>query len=291
MDATKDYVYSTWDDNRMRSWLQEHGIETKPHHSRTDLMGRMNEVWHNKINDPIYNSWSDNYLKSWLVAHGIVHPPHERDRLVDLMKKNYWDAKDTVYSAWSTDAMRNWLISEGVLSSDAADLSREKYSALLTDNYHKAKSTIFSGWYDSELRDWLIQHGIIKSDYEANRDEMVKMISDKYHQKTDAPYLAWPDARLRAYLRDHGVDDTKYTDRPSLVHETRIRYVQATSRVESLLAKIREAIGGSVDYAEEKLSGVLEMLTGSSKLSAEEQLSRGYASASSAGASAISAAS
>lgn len=120
---------------------------------------------------------------------------------------------------------------------------------------------------------------------------MIKMISDKYHQKTDAPYLAWPDARLRAYLRDHGVDDTKYTSRPSLVHEVRIRYVQAGSRIESLLAKIREAVGGSVDYAEEKLAGVLEMLTGVSKHSPEEVLSKGIASASSAGVSAVSAAS
>lgn len=133
MDATKDYIYSTWDDNRMRAWLEEHGVETKPHHSRTDLLGRMNEVWHHKVNDPVYSSWSDNYLKSWLVAHGIIHPPHERDRLIDLMKKNYWDAKDTVFSGWSKENMRNWLVSEGVLSSDAADLSREKYSALLAD--------------------------------------------------------------------------------------------------------------------------------------------------------------
>jgi len=35
--------------------------------------------------------------------------------------------------------------------------------------------------------------------------------------------------------------------------------VQAGSRVESILAKIREAIGGGVDYAEDKLSSVLEV--------------------------------
>lgn len=133
MDATKDYFYSTWDDNRLRAWLEDHGVETKPHHSRTDLLGRVNEVWHAKVNDPIYHSWSDNYLKSWLVAHGILSPPHERDRLIDLMKKNYWDAKDTVFSGWDKESMRQWLVSEGVLSSDAADLSREKYSALLAD--------------------------------------------------------------------------------------------------------------------------------------------------------------
>lgn len=159
MDATKDYLYSTWDDNRLRAWLEDHGVETKPHHSRTDLLGRVNEVWHAKVNDPIYHSWSDNYLKSWLVAHGILHPPHERDRLIDLMKKNYWDAKDTVFSGWDKESMRQWLVSEGVISSDAADLSREKYSALLADVSRATSSSVSADfWHLLELRQSQVHH-------------------------------------------------------------------------------------------------------------------------------------
>jgi hypothetical protein len=100
-------------------------------------------------------------------------------------------------------------------------LKREKYQRLLADNYVRSKNTLFSGWYDSELRDWLVQHGVVKSNAELKREEMVKLIGDKYTDKTAAPYLAWPDARLRAYLRDHGVDDSKYTTRPTLLHEVR----------------------------------------------------------------------
>jgi hypothetical protein len=53
---------------------------------------------------------------------------------------------------------------------------------------------------------------------------MVNLISGKYKDATTAPYLAWPDARLRAQLRSYGIDDTKYTSRPSLVHEVRSEY-------------------------------------------------------------------
>jgi hypothetical protein len=46
-------------------------------------------------------------------------------------------------------------------------------------------------------------------------------MSSKYKEATHTPYLAWPDARLRAQLRSYGIDDTKYSSRPSLVHEVR----------------------------------------------------------------------
>lgn len=121
-------------------------------------------------------------------------------------------------------------------TNDAAQLKKEKYEKLLDEHYTRAKSTVWSGWYDSEIRDWLVQHGYLKSDAQAKRDEvsgqgdqykcvdldqLVSTISNKYKETTSAPYLAWPDARLRAQLRSYGVDDTKYTTRPSLIHEVR----------------------------------------------------------------------
>lgn len=122
-------------------------------------------------------------------------------------------------------------------STDAAQLKKEKYEKLLDENYTRAKTTIWSGWYDSEIRGWLVGHGYLKSDAEAKRDEvgrgesnfltsradsqLVNLMSSKYKEHTAAPYLAWPDARLRAQLRSYGIDDTKFTDRPSLVHEVR----------------------------------------------------------------------
>ena len=69
-----------------------------------------------KATHPIYEAWSTSALHEWLVEHGIVHPePTAREKLLESMKHNYFDAKDTAYSRWSESEMRDWLISEGIM--------------------------------------------------------------------------------------------------------------------------------------------------------------------------------
>lgn len=78
-----------------------------------------------------------------------------------------------------------------------------------------------------------------------------------------AEYLTWPDARLRAYLRMHGLPESQLpTSRPGLLHEVRIRYVIAQTRIDALIQNIRDAVYGSIETAEEKLGSVLGMLGG-----------------------------
>lgn len=110
--------------------------------------------------------------------------------------------------------------------------------------------------------------------------QLVKLASNKYKDATSTPYLAWPDARLRAQLRSYGIDDTKYSSRPSLLHEVRIHYVQTQNKAESILSSIRETISSGVEFAEEKLAQVLDLLT-ASKLTAEEKYEKAKSSASS----------
>ncbi|KAG8734405.1 hypothetical protein FRC12_018541 [Ceratobasidium sp. 428] len=140
-----------------------------------------------------------------------------------------------------------------------------------------AKNTAWDGWTESEMREWLITHGYLKTKSQAKRDELVKLMNKKYtdtNAKT-AEYLTWPDARLRAYLRSNGVDDSMVpTTRPGLLHETRIRWVQTTNTVESMLANIRSTMNGGVEWSEEKLSAILNIL-GGQKAAAEKKAHEG----------------
>jgi hypothetical protein len=69
-----------------------------------------------KSTQPIYNAWSTSSIHEWLVEHGIVHPePTQREKLLELMKENYWETKDTAYSRWKDSDMRDWLVSEGIM--------------------------------------------------------------------------------------------------------------------------------------------------------------------------------
>ena len=64
----------------------------------------------------MYEAWSNSVMHEWLVEHGIIPPePTARDKLIDLMKTNYFDVKDTAYATWSESQMREWLVSEGVM--------------------------------------------------------------------------------------------------------------------------------------------------------------------------------
>lgn len=62
-----------WDDNRLRSYLEEKGVlETKAQASRNELLARMRDAYA-KITEPIWHAWSD----SCIVSFPIMHCPLE----------------------------------------------------------------------------------------------------------------------------------------------------------------------------------------------------------------------
>lgn len=63
LDDSKDYIYSTWDDNRLRSYLESKGVKVqeKAQKSRADLLGMMRDVYA-KVTNPVWEVWSDSYI-------------------------------------------------------------------------------------------------------------------------------------------------------------------------------------------------------------------------------------
>ena len=98
---------------------------------------------------------------------------------------------------------------------------------------------------------------------EMYRGSLTAFFRYKDYSGRSAAYLTWPDARLRAHLRTHGIsEDGLPTTRPSLLQETRIRYVQTTNSAQAFLNKIRDSINSGVELTEEKIHQVLSLLTG-----------------------------
>ncbi len=62
LDDSKDYVYSTWDDNQLRSYLIDKGVlKTKSEMKREELMALMKDSY-SKVSDPVWQAWSDSYM-------------------------------------------------------------------------------------------------------------------------------------------------------------------------------------------------------------------------------------
>ncbi|KAH8828005.1 hypothetical protein DL96DRAFT_1601260 [Flagelloscypha sp. PMI_526] len=262
MDDAKDYIYSSWSDNELRTWLEEKGIiKTGTQKKRDEYLALMQENYA-KVANPLWSSWSESYVHDWLVDHGVIKSEEQKtwDGLKYRMNLYYYNTKDTVYDTWDESTLRQWLVTHGIIKSDA-QMSKEKLQRLVSDNYANARDTVWSSWSDSDIRQWLIANGYMKSDAQKTRDELVTMINDK-----TAAYLTWPDARLRAYLREHGFSEAALpSSRPGLLQETRIRWVQTQNRSEHVYNKLVEVINNSVQTVEDKLKQVYDIVSGSTQ--------------------------
>ncbi|KAG0702139.1 hypothetical protein DFH29DRAFT_517385 [Suillus ampliporus] len=264
-DDSKDYVYSTWDDNRLRSWLEDHGVvESRTASTRAELMKLAND-YYRMAAEPVWNTWSDSYMREWLISHNLLSPSDtaSRSTLLGEMKKYYYSSPDKVWSTWSDSELKSWLVEHGLLSSDAQK-KRDELVKMVEDNYSSASDTAWDAWNDSDIRRWLSEHGYIDDRIatQKKRDELVSLIDKQYNDASarTAAYLVWPDARLRAYLRECGVSETALpTSRPGLLQETRIRWVQASNRAETMFTKLKEIVNSGVGAVEDRLARILEV--------------------------------
>jgi len=262
MDDAKDYVYSTWEDSRLRDYLVEKGALARDaaDKKRAELLVMMRDVYA-RVTEPVWQAWSDSYMREWLVAHDLVapgSPPSTTEVMRAKMAQYYYDVNDSVWNTWSDSDIKAWLVSHGIVKSEA-QAKRDKLVKLMQENYLNAQDTVWEAWSDSQMRDWLVEHG--EHTVPAKRDQLVKLMQSKYDDAAgmSAAYLTWPDARLRAYLRNHGIDESGLpTSRPGLLQETRIRWVQATTTFE----RIREIVNSGIGAAEDKLLRVYEILKG-----------------------------
>ncbi|KAK0447918.1 uncharacterized protein EV420DRAFT_1767488 [Desarmillaria tabescens] len=273
MDDSKDYVYSTWDDNQLRDYLVQKGVlKTKAEKKREELLAMMKDAYYSVV-DPVWEGWSNSFIYEWLASHNVLDGrsglEKNRDALLAQMSKYYYTPNSYFWDTWSDSDLKAWLVEHNIIKDDAK-IKREKMAKLIQDNYYNTHDSFWNAWSDSQLRLWLIDNGYLRSDAQVKRDELVKLMNQKYSDASSraAAYLTWPDARLRAFLREHGMSEKELpTSRPGLLQETRIRYSQSKSGAQSLFNSIRD-----IAYAAgEKVTQVWEMLTGS----AEEKLQEG----------------
>jgi len=198
MDETRDYVYSTWDDNKLRAYLEDKGVITsRQKTTRDQLLAYMSDAYV-AVANPVWEAWSESYMVSstplttltltahsvsqheWLVHHGLIKSDFQKNReaLRKQMQHYYYDVNGSVWSTWSESDLRSWLVKHNVIKDDAK-LSVDKMRKLVADNYSSATDSIYAGWKESEMRTWLIEHGYMRSDAQVKRDELVKLFNDK----------------------------------------------------------------------------------------------------------------
>ena len=76
LDDTKDYVYSTWDDSALQTYLESKGIiDSKQQATRSQLLQWMRDTYVAATN-PIWEAWSDSYIVSSISCSTTVSAHH-----------------------------------------------------------------------------------------------------------------------------------------------------------------------------------------------------------------------
>ncbi|KAF5390864.1 hypothetical protein D9757_004490 [Collybiopsis confluens] len=307
LDDTKDYVWSTWDDTRLRKYLVEKRIiddRTAVGKKRDELIALIKNEY-KSAEDSAWEVWSDSYIHDWLASRNLIDTrsslQKSRDEYTDLMQTYYYTTSQRVWDKWSDSDMKAWLVDNGIVKSDA-EIRREKMQKLVQDNYSHATSTVTSAWTDSQMRNWLIEKGYMRSDAQVKRDELVRLFKNKYFAAaaTISPYFVWPDARLRAYLREHSLFNSISSPfsssssssqqtfslpktRSELLQETRIKWVQTTTAADRIVNRIKEIVNNNlISPVEDQLNRVWEVLLGTKKDTedyAEEKYTKGKVNA------------
>ncbi|KAI2617721.1 hypothetical protein GGS26DRAFT_585157 [Hypomontagnella submonticulosa] len=148
--------YKSWDSDKLVSYLQSKGVETKDSakSNKDALVSQVANTWYDtedkaqtawtNVQDWILDTWSDSSLKAFADKHGIPVPqPRTRDTLLQKIRSNYETiAKkagetaaypgDWLYDTWSESDLKEWLDTHGFPVPQITD--RNKLIALVRRN-------------------------------------------------------------------------------------------------------------------------------------------------------------
>ncbi|KAI9815277.1 MAG: hypothetical protein M1827_002757 [Pycnora praestabilis] len=251
--SVKDWVFDSWTDSQIKSFLDKHGIPVPQPRKRDTMLATARENYQ-KVADKagetaaypgnwLYASWSESDLKEWLDERGFPVPqPSTRDKLLSSVRRNgrlaSLNLKDTTASA-----------------SASANSAKESLSDQLLD-----------AWSDSQIKEWADKNGI-KVPQGSKRNELLALArkhrsslygdniassassgfgaatsaaGNQYAQATDDAQMkgedafnsavgSWSDSRLKAFLDARGVPVPQSGKKDDLLAQVRLNKHKAVT--------------------------------------------------------------
>ncbi|KAL2827051.1 hypothetical protein BDW59DRAFT_144597 [Aspergillus cavernicola] len=258
-DSTKEWIFDTWSDSQLKSFLDRHGIPS-PQPRRRDLLlktarenyetlaKRLGEAVHYPGNW-LYDQWSDSDMKLWLDERGWPVPqPTTRDRLIAAVRRNTRMASlqarnlaasvvssansaqetlsEALFNAWSDSDLKKFLdehdihVPQGSKRNELVALAR-KHRAALVDHASSASSAASSTASDCI--------GAATSRAGNEYAQATDNASLKGQDLFDAAVNAWSDSRLKAFLDARGIPVPQNGKRDELLAQVRLNKHKAAT--------------------------------------------------------------
>ncbi|EWC46949.1 hypothetical protein DRE_03711 [Drechslerella stenobrocha 248] len=171
---TKSWIFDTWTESQLKSFLDYHKIPSPKPRTRDSLLStaRANYVTiAQKIDetsaypgDWVFDTWSESDLKRWLDEHGYhVYQGSKRNELISAVRRN----------------------------------SRQT-SLKANDIRNNVAQHVFNSWSDSELKEWCDKNGI-QVPQNGKRDEIISIARHNVASLTGDTFSASVTSAFKAY--------------------------------------------------------------------------------------------
>ncbi|KAI1101352.1 hypothetical protein F4804DRAFT_316116 [Jackrogersella minutella] len=215
--------YKNWDTDKLTSYLQSKGVETKDSAKSTKdgLVSQVANAWYetedkaqtawSDVHEWILDTWTESSLKAFAEKHGIPVPqPRARDTLLQKVRSNYETVAkkagetasypgDWLYSTWSESDLKEWLDTHGFPAPQVTD--RNRLISLVRRNSRLAYL---------KLQD--------------QKDSAAASASSTYATLTDKIIDAWGESQLKEFCDKNGINvpqGSKVNELRALVRKNR----------------------------------------------------------------------
>jgi len=148
----KDYVYSTWDDNKLRTYLEQQGVpKIKIERKREELLAMVGGAYA-KVTNPTWEAWSTPYI--------VSSPQPLICSLIDI----------PVGGTYSTNGSSPTISSIRLCT--GTQRTRIQNGAVLLQHQRFRLEHLGR----QRLEAWLVQRCIVKSDAQIKQDKLVKLV-------------------------------------------------------------------------------------------------------------------
>jgi len=221
--STDEPVYSTWNTNELKAWLEVHNVPVPNTPTQAELKGLVAENWGSAsawtydqyasaqksfedLRETAFDTWDESRLREFLLEHGVVAPKGPKEHLVLLAKQKYY-AYSSAASSFASQASAT--ASTAVYGDKKAQASKSVYSMASQATSAAAQATkdaarsldqskdyIYSTWDENQMRSYLEGKGLLKTKQQKRKDELVKMMNDAWGTVANPVWEAWSDSYM-----------------------------------------------------------------------------------------------
>lgn len=222
----KSWIFDTWTDSQLKSFLDYHHIPNPKPRTRDSLLSTARANYATVAQkagetaaypgDWLFQQWSDADLKKWLDEHGYhVYQGTKRNELVAAVRRNSRqatlktnDIKDTVaqniFNSWSDSELKSWFDKNGIAvpqngkRDEFISLARKNAASLTGDTFSASVTSAFKA-YGSATGSLGSRISSATNAAAASAASVTNVIADYSASATDAAYNHAIGARDTVY--------------------------------------------------------------------------------------------